>query len=132
MQARTKHVLLVEDEEAHAELIQLSFDARDDIELTVVSSLEQARACLASSTPDLVIVDSLLPDGRGIEMLETSPRETSCPVVLLTSHAAQAMQAEAMAAGAAQYVVKSEVTLLEMPRIIETLLGVDTLSLIHI
>lgn len=120
-QAPTQHVLLVEDEEAHAELIQLSFDARDDIELTVVNSLEEARARLTSLMPDLLIVDSLLPDGRGIEILKASPREASCPVVLLTSHADQAMQAEAMAAGAAQYVVKSEVTLLEMPRIIEAL-----------
>lgn len=117
MQARTKHVLLVEDEEAHAELIQLSFEGRDDFRLTVANSLEAAREQLARSTPDLLIVDSMLPDGRGMELLEARATTALHPVILLTSHADEAMQAEAMAAGATQYVVKSEVTLLEMPQI---------------
>ncbi len=117
MQARTKHVLLVEDEEAHAELIQLSFESRDDIQLAVVTNLEEARGRLAQSTPDLLIVDSMLPDGMGIELLETPPRATPYPVILLTSHADATKQAEAMAAGVTQYIVKSEVTLFEMPEI---------------
>ena len=120
MEARTKHVLLVEDEEAHAELIQLSFEVRDDIRLAVVTNLEEARGHLAQSTPDLLIVDSLLPDGRGIELLETRGPESSYPAILLTSHSDEAMQDEAMAAGATQYVVKSEVTLLEMPQIVDS------------
>ncbi len=119
MHERTKHVLLVEDEEAHAELIQLSFEIRDDIQLTVATSLEEARRHLAASAPDLLIIDSLLPDGRGIELLGAPPQEIPYPVILLTSHADEAMQAEAMAAGATQYVVKSEVTLLEMPEIVD-------------
>ncbi len=119
MQARTKHVLLVEDEEAHAELMQLSFEVREDIRLAVATSLEEARGHLASSTPDLLIIDSMLPDGRGIELLEARAPEDSYPVLLLTSHADKTMQAEAMAAGATEYVVKSEVTLLEMPQIVD-------------
>lgn len=120
MEARTKHVLLVEDEEAHAELIQLSFEVRDDVRLAVATSLEEARGHLAQSTPDLLIIDSLLPDGRGIELLEARSPESSYPAILLTSHADKAMQAEAMAAGATRYVVKSEVTLLEMPQIADS------------
>ncbi len=120
MQERTKHVLLVEDEEAHAELIQLSFESRDDIRLAVATSLEEARELLAQSTPDLLIIDSLLPDGRGIELLEARAPEAFFPVILLTSHADKTMQAAAMAAGATKYVVKSEVTLLEMPDIVDT------------
>ncbi len=119
MEARTKHVLLVEDEEAHAELIQLSFESHAGIRLTVAKSLEEARAQLAESGPDLMIVDSLLPDGRGLELLQGDRQESSYPVILLTSHADEAMQAEAMAAGAVGYVVKSEVTLLDMPQIVE-------------
>lgn len=119
MQARTKHVLLVEDEEAHAELIQLSFELRDDVQLAVATSLEEARGQLAKLTPDLLIIDSLLPDGRGLELLAAFPREVSCPVIVLTSHADGEMRAEAEAAGATQYVVKSDVTLLGMPDIVD-------------
>ena len=89
MEASMKHVLLVEDEEAHAELIQLSFELRDDIQLVVATSLEEARGRLAQSMPDLLIIDSMLPDGRGVELLEARPTDTSCPIILLTSHAGQ-------------------------------------------
>ena len=43
-------------------------------------------------------------------------------VILLTSHADQAMEAEALQAGAKRYVVKSELTLLEMPDIVDAAL----------
>ncbi len=122
MQTRKKHVLLVEDEEAHAELIQLSFESRADIRLTVARSLEEARAHLAQSRPDMMIIDSLLPDGRGLELLQDR-QGSPYPVILLTSHADETMQAEAMKAGASRYVVKSEVTLLEMPVLVD-----DTLA----
>jgi len=123
MQHGTIHVLLVEDEEAHAELMQLSFEARDDIRLEVASSLADARALLARWTPDMAIVDSLLPDGRGLELIREMRSDLDCPIVLLTSHADESMQAEAGEAGASGYVVKSEVTLLEMPEIVDRELG---------
>ncbi len=119
MQTRTKHVLLVEDEEAHAELMQLSFESRADIRLTVARSLEEARHHLAESGPDLLIIDSLLPDGRGLELLQDDRRESPCPVIPLTSHADETMQADAMEAGASRYVVKSEVTLLDRPQLVD-------------
>ena len=116
MQTRTKTVLLVEDDAAHAELIHLSFEPRDDIELVIASSLGEARGRLADAPPDLLILDSLLPDGRGVELLEALPA-VDYPIILLTSHADEAMESQALAAGATRYVVKSEVTLLEMPEL---------------
>lgn len=123
MQHGTIHVLLVEDEEAHAELIQLSFEARDDIRLEIATNLEEARAALARSTPDLAIVDSLLPDGRGLDLVGELRHESRYPIVLLTSHADESMQTAALEAGASGYVVKSEVTLLDMPKIVDRELG---------
>ncbi len=122
MQTRTKHVLLVEDEEAHAELITLSFESRADVRLIVATSLQEARSRLAESMPDLLIVDSLLPDGRGLELLKETRRASACASMLLTSQADETMQAEAMAAGATRYVVKSDVTLSDMPRIVDEVL----------
>ena len=115
----TIHVLLVEDEEAHAELIQLSFEGRADIRLEIVTTLGEARASLAESTPDLAIIDSLLPDGKGMELVRRCREESGRPIILLTSHADEMMETEAMEAGASRYVVKSEVTLFDMPRIVD-------------
>ncbi len=123
MQARTKHLLLVEDEEAHAELIALSFELRADIRLAVATSLREARNHLAESTPDLLIIDSTLPDGSGMELLKDTLQGYPCAVIMLTSHADDTMQAEALEAGASHYAVKSEVTLLDMPQIVDRALS---------
>lgn len=114
---KATRVLLVEDEAAHAELIQLSFESQPEIELSVAASLRKARACLAESTPDLMIVDSLLPDGTGLDLLRELRQDRRFPIVLLTSQADAAMEEEALAAGASRYVVKTEATLFEMPKI---------------
>ncbi len=122
MHRGTIRVLLVEDEEAHAELIRLSCESRADIRLSVATSLGEARARLAESSPDLVIVDSLLPDGRGLDLARERGGD-EYPVILMTSHADAAMEAEALKAGISRYVVKSEATLLAIPEIVDGELG---------
>ncbi len=60
------HILLVEDKEDDAELVRRAFDRQSGrFHLKVAGNLEQARARLAESLPDLVIADWRLPDGRG-------------------------------------------------------------------
>lgn len=116
------HVLLVEDEEAHAELIKRSFESQEDvIQLTVAKSLHEAQESLAEEIPDLAIVDLFLPDGRGLELLDEE-KENDYPVVIMTSHGDEEVAVEAMKAGALQYVVKSEIALTELPHKVETAL----------
>ncbi len=119
MQSRTTQVLLVEDEDAHAELIRLSFETQTGFRLTVATCLREAREYLLSATPDLTIVDSLLPDGKGLELVEDLCQRASHPVILLTSHADEKQQALARAAGVWQYLVKTESTLLDMPETVD-------------
>lgn len=104
------HILLIEDEEAHAELVRRSFeDTADSIRLATVSSLEQAFQHLAKSTPDLVIVDWVLPDGRGDEILSfRKGGALPFPVIVMTSHGDEGIAVEVMKKGALDYVVKSE------------------------
>lgn len=116
------HILLVEDEPAHAELVRRAFEAHNDrARLTVAGSLGEARACLAQSKPlHLIIADWRLPDGEGVELL-TSDRPT-LPVVIMTSHGNERAAVEALKAGALDYLVKSETTLLDMPHTAERVL----------
>lgn len=112
-------VLLVEDDEDHAELIVLGFESRDEgMALTIARSLGEARVRLGQALPDAVIIDSLLPDGRGLDLLPGVGETPAYPVVLLTSHGDEVMKAEAIAAGVVEYVVKSEATLLDLPDIV--------------
>ncbi|MEZ4643806.1 MAG: response regulator [Chloroflexota bacterium] len=124
------HILLVEDEIAHAELIRRAFETKEDqIALTVVHTLRDARAHTAATKPDLAIIDLLLPDGNGIEFLTHAEEELSYPVVIMTSHGDEQVAVEAIKAGALDYVVKSDVSLLEMPHIAERALREWSLSI---
>jgi PAS domain S-box-containing protein len=129
MDKEAVHILLVEDEAAHAELVRRAFwdvSHAGRVRLTVASNLAEAQACLAQgSPPDLVIADLVLPDGRGTSLLPTEDEATllntahRLPVVIMTSHGDEHIAVEAMKAGALDYVVKSAETLANMPRVAE-------------
>lgn len=119
MQTEKIQILLVEDNWAHAELIERAFEYRaEQIDLRIARTLSDARAQTIQHTPHLAIVDLLLPDGKGIEFLQLG-EERPYPVIIMTSHGDEHVAVEVMKAGALDYVVKSDVSLLEMPHIAE-------------
>ena len=114
------HILLVEDEESHAELVERAFEPYEDqMTLTAVSTLKAAREFMATQQPNMVIVDFLLPDGRGTELLPDNNEKINFPMIIMTSHGDEQVAVEAMKAGAFDYVVKSPMVLLDMPRFAE-------------
>ena len=115
-------ILLVEDEAAHVELVRRAFEARGDaVRLVVARSLADARRYLNTQAvpPALIIADWRLPDGEGSDFLTAPMEHSRAPVVIMTSHGNERVAVEAMKAGALDYVVKSEETLLDMPHIAE-------------
>ncbi len=101
MERTAIRILVVEDEEAHAELMQRAFAAfSGEFRLMIVGSLAEAHACLAHSRPDLIIADLLLPDGRGTELLAAGAQRPAFPLVLMTSFGNEQVAVEAMKAGA--------------------------------
>jgi signal transduction histidine kinase len=109
---------LVEDDEAHAELIHRAFDTcGQGMDLTVASSLREAQACLARSDIDLVITDLLLPDGKGTELLAVDEGPVRLPLLVITGRGDEQEAVAAMKSGALGYVVKSAATLADMPQI---------------
>ncbi len=120
MDAEGINILLVEDEPAHARLIQRAFEFRTGRwNLTVAGTLTEARAYLAESAPELLITDLVLPDGKGTELFPIDKEGCSFPIVLMTCHGDEQVAVEALKAGATDYVVKSEVTMSRMLRIAE-------------
>ncbi|MGD2272246.1 MAG: response regulator [Desulfobacterales bacterium] len=112
------HILLVEDDSAHTELISRAFeDSPKAFLLAVAATLKDARSYLAASNPDLVIVDFLLPDGKGTDLLAVKKKTAPYPIVMMTAYGNQNLAVEAMKAGALDYVVKSEGIFADMPHI---------------
>ena len=113
-----KQILVVEDEEAHAELIRRSFsDADNGYELTVTGTLREARELIARREYDIVLTDYRLPDGDGKKMVASVAG--LFPVVMMTSQGNEQVAVESMKSGAVDYVVKTPETFESMPRIVE-------------
>ncbi len=120
MKSQATRILLVEDSATHAAIIREALESEaNPVKLTVVQSLAEARARLGESVPDLAIIDLLLPDGKGTELLPNDPEEAAYPALIMTSHGDEQAAVEAMKAGVLDYVVKSAETLVDMPRIVE-------------
>src|SRR5574341_488814 len=99
------HILLVEDDPAHAELIQRAFEDRGNAaKLTIASTLEEARAHLRAFKPTLIIADWRLPDGESGELLPED-HLTSTPIIIMTSYGNERNAVNVMKSGALDYIV---------------------------
>ncbi len=122
MSPKSLRILLVEDEASHVELIRRTFMRVDvQVELVVAGSLAQAREFLTKSLPDIVIIDWLLPDGMGTELIENKDT-VPYPTIIMTSYGNEQAAVRALKAGALDYVVKTAETLLELPRNVDRVL----------
>jgi CheY-like chemotaxis protein len=105
------HVLLVEDDPAIAEMyrVQLEYDG---YEVTVESTGERGSAAMGNGRPDLVLLDLLLPDRSGLEiMAEINERfPNHPPIVILSNYGEPSMIDRGFSLGALDYLVKSRVT----------------------
>ncbi|HYM97253.1 MAG TPA: response regulator [Candidatus Sulfotelmatobacter sp.] len=104
-------VLLVEDDTTIAEMYRVQLDF-DGFSVTVVSTGEAALAAMAASRPDIVLLDLLLPDRSGLEvMVEINKKfPEHPPVVILSNYGEPTMIERGLSLGAIEYLVKSRVT----------------------
>jgi PAS domain S-box-containing protein len=113
-------ILLVEDEDPHAELIQRAFEDRGGhVRVYRTRSLSEARSHLASYTPNLIIADWRLPDGESMALLPDRKDPLATPVILMTSYGNERIAVEALKSGALDYVVKSPESMMDMPHLAE-------------
>lgn len=109
-------ILVVEDDDSHAELIKRSFeDAEEYYRLEMAGTLLDAWKVIERHPPDLVLTDYLLPDGDGCELVVMV--NDACPVIMMTSLGNEQVAVRAMEVGAQDYVVKSPAVFSGMSRI---------------
>jgi CheY-like chemotaxis protein len=105
------HVLLIEDDPAIAEMyrVQLEYDGH---RVTVATTGEIGYATLVDSRPDIVLLDLLLPDRSGLEIMADIKEQLPShpPVVILSNYGEPAMMDRGFSLGALEYLVKSRVT----------------------
>jgi DNA-binding response OmpR family regulator len=102
---RPPRVLVVEDDEAIAQVLQRSLRMEGyDVKIADdgVAALDVAHAFL----PDLVILDLGLPKMDGIEVAKTMRQTDDVPILVLTARDAVESRVEGLDAGADDYLVK--------------------------
>ena len=110
----TRTILLVESDPAVVDLIRRGLETADRLSLETAASVAEARASIERASPDLVIAALTLPDGRGTDLIPGFELVAMYPVVVMASSDDETTALEAMKAGAIDFVVKSEGTLLTM------------------
>ena len=101
-------ILVVEDEPAIQELVSYTCTS-NGFEVRRAESVASAQKAIRERLPDLVILDWMLPDRAGIELLRElrgGERTKSVPVILLTAKSAESDKVAGLDAGADDYVVK--------------------------
>jgi two-component system phosphate regulon response regulator PhoB len=101
-------VLVVEDEEPLAMLLRYNLEA-EGFKVTVVSRGEDAEMAVAEDTPDLIVLDWMLPGLSGLELcrrLRTGREGRNIPIIMLTARGEESDRIRGLSTGADDYVVK--------------------------
>ncbi|HEU4450605.1 MAG TPA: response regulator transcription factor [Gaiellaceae bacterium] len=98
-------VLLIEDEEAISEPLAAAL-AREGFDPVVAATAAEGMELFARRPPDLVLLDVMLPDGDGRDLLRRIRETSRTPVVLLTARGEEMDRVLGLELGADDYVTK--------------------------
>ena len=134
---RKWRVLLVEDDRAQARAVE-EFLRSDRYSITFAETGGAALEAISETLPDAILLDLMLPDMDGIDILrQVAERQLPCVVVVITAHGSVNRAVEAMRLGAYDFIIKPfNVTRLQitlrnalekhrLSRIVETFQGLD-------
>lgn len=105
-------VLVVEDEPTLSELIAHTLKGADDLKVTMALSGKEALVCAAQATPDVVLLDLIMPEMDGFEVLEklrADDRMKETAIVVFSNLSQDVDRRRADQLGADSYYVKSDV-----------------------
>ena len=119
MNEKALQVLLVEDNAGDVRLLREMFgkERSDSFELTHFLRMSEAEVHLAKGGTDIVLLDMGLPDGHGLDTVRRAHAAApGVPMIVLTGLDDEALAAEAMKAGAQDYLIKGQIENRALPR----------------
>jgi two-component system, NtrC family, response regulator HydG len=113
------NILLVEDDNSHAELIQRSLARGNQVNVLRAPNAHRALSLLDDRPINVVVLDYSLPDRDGLDVLkDIRTRHADLPVVFVTSADSAEICAKALKGGAVDYVVKKRNYLEVLPSVV--------------
>lgn len=103
-----RRILIADDEHNIRHILDFSLNV-EGFDVIAAQDGEEALLLAASESPDLIIMDVMMPGCGGIEacrQLKQDPRTRAIPVVLLTARSSRDDREAGLAAGAVEYVTK--------------------------
>ncbi len=98
-------VLIIEDDRRIANWVKVYFE-RAGFSAEVVHDGESGLTLARNLTPDLVVLDLMLPRLDGVELCRILRRESDVPIIMLTAREAPAERIAGLDSGADDYIVK--------------------------
>jgi two-component system phosphate regulon response regulator PhoB len=102
------HILIVEDEKSIRDMVYFALD-REGYEIDEVVDGKQATEKLTQIKPSLILMDWMLPDTSGIELVRRIKRDEithDIPVIMLTAKTEERDKVEGLDSGADDYITK--------------------------
>ena len=111
IQARTmsnKRILLVEDEQSIREMVSFAL-GQEGYVIDEAEDAVTAETKIADNTPNLILLDWMLPDTSGLELLRRWKRKDylqDVPVIMLTARVEERDKIDGLESGADDYITK--------------------------
>jgi len=102
------YVLIAEDEDALATLLEYNFN-KEGYDVSIASDGEDALIQAAERTPDLILMDWMMPKLSGVEVcrrLRRRPETRTTPIIMLTARGDETDKITGLDYGADDYVTK--------------------------
>ena len=112
-------VLVVEDDAVDAQLLQKMFTKERQGSFAITHKLRMSDGMehLAAGDVDIILLDMGLPDGDGLDIVRRAQAVApEVPVIVLTGLEDEALAADAMKAGAQDYLIKGQIESRALPR----------------
>ena len=100
-----RRILVVDDEERMVRFIRMNLE-HDGFQVTEAFNGKQAIQRMRDVTPDLILLDVMMPDLDGFEVLETIREISNVPVIMLTAKGEEDDRVRGLEHGADDYIIK--------------------------
>ena len=101
-----KCILIVDDEQEILDMIVSIFADYGYKNIQTAKNVKDTMKCVAEKQPDLAILDVMLPDANGFDLLEKLRKDSNYPILFLTARGEDEDKFKGFGLGADDYIVK--------------------------
>ncbi|PKQ19842.1 MAG: DNA-binding response regulator [Actinobacteria bacterium HGW-Actinobacteria-6] len=102
----SERILIVEDEQPIIDLLRLVLEREGLVDIAEANTVAEALASAKASSPALILLDVMLPDGDGFTLATHLREFTSAPILFLTARSGDLEKLTGFGVGGDDYVTK--------------------------